>query len=112
MIHLPETDLNSLQRTLAQFPALKQAIVFGSRAKGTQKVGSDIDIAIILEPYNYQDLLAITDMLEEQTTLPYFFDVIELNHVENEALKEHIRRVGQVIYSAIDRAKSNNGIAS
>lgn len=100
MIHLPSEDLLTLQNALKQFPTVRQAVLFGSRAKGTHKSGSDVDLALTLEPYSYQDLLLITDTLEEQTTLPYFFDVIELNHIENQALVDHIRRVGQLIYTA------------
>lgn len=100
MIQLPPEDLHILQKALVQFPTLKKAMLFGSRAKGTHKPCSDVDLALTLEPYNYQDLLRITDILEEQTALPYFFDVIDINHIENQELIDHIHRVGKIIYTA------------
>lgn len=46
MLGLKEEDLQYIIDNIKRFPEIKKAIVFGSRAKGNYKVGSDIDIAI------------------------------------------------------------------
>jgi predicted nucleotidyltransferase len=70
---------------------VKKAVLFGSRAKGTHKAGSDVDIAVI------GDEKKISDILNEETHLPYIFDVINLETITSPNLMEHIQRVGKII---------------
>lgn len=67
---------------------ISKSIIFGSRAKNTYKKGSDIDLAII------GDEKKISYILNEESSLPYFFDVINLNKITNKNLIDHINRVG------------------
>lgn len=101
LIHLPQADIEAIQDVLASFPSVKLAKVFGSRAKGTHQKGSDVDIAIELQPFSNDELIQICQVLEEQTLLPYFFDVVDVNHLSNKELKDHIARVGQIIYPRV-----------
>ena len=85
-------------RVLGIFPEVDEVIIFGSRAKGNFKPGSDIDLAIKgtgLE-YNYPE--KIRHMLEDGLYTLYFFDVVDYDKISNVALKEHIDRVGKVFY--------------
>jgi predicted nucleotidyltransferase len=66
-------------------------IVFGSRAKGNYKKGSDVDLAIIGNEKK------LSYYLNEETNLPYFFDVINLQKITNKNLIEHIKRVGKIL---------------
>jgi len=68
---------------------VKKAILFGSRAKGNYKEGSDIDLAIV------GDEKKLNYILNEETNIPYFFDILNLEKISNENLKEHIKRVGK-----------------
>ncbi|MBP7282689.1 MAG: nucleotidyltransferase domain-containing protein [Leptospiraceae bacterium] len=87
-----------ITRVLKVFPEIEEAIIFGSRAKGTEKPGSDIDIAIKgnLEDYRLTERLRL--MLQEGLYLPYFFDIVDYERIENPALKDHIDRVGKLFY--------------
>jgi|JI8StandDraft_1071087.scaffolds.fasta_scaffold260428_1 predicted nucleotidyltransferase len=87
-----------ITRVLKVFPEVEEAIIFGSRAKGTEKPGSDIDIAIKgnLDDYRLTERLRL--MLQEGLYLPYFFDIVDYEKIENPALKEHIDRVGKLFY--------------
>ena len=67
---------------------ISKSIIFGSRAKNTYKNGSEIDLAIIGNEKK------ISYYLYEETNLPYFFDIVNLEKIKNPNLKEHIRRVG------------------
>ena len=71
-------------------------VLFGSRAKGTEKHNSDIDLAV----FGVEEDLAIETILMEleELPLPYKFDVKSFNSIRNSALREHIKRVGIMIY--------------
>ena len=71
-------------------------VLFGSRAKGTAKYNSDIDLAI----FGIQEDLSIEaiSMELEELPLPYKFDVKAFDTICNSELREHIKRVGIMIY--------------
>lgn len=93
---LREADGRCIQDILARFAGVREAVLFGSRAKGNYKPGSDIDLALKGEVS--KDALAQILMLFEESLLPYFVDVLLYDRLKNEALKEHIDRVGASIY--------------
>jgi len=84
---LTDEELNEIKNILKKHTS--KAILFGSRAKGNYKKGSDIDIAI------NGDERKIRYILNEETFLPYFFDIVNLEKIKNQNLLEHIKRVGK-----------------
>ena len=72
---------------------VKTVVVFGSRAKGTHKIGSDIDLAIMDVGVDDSVLCKLNDDFSD-SCLPYFVDLIFYPALENTDLKEHIDRVG------------------
>ncbi|WP_219968477.1 nucleotidyltransferase domain-containing protein [Methanospirillum stamsii] len=95
---LSQDDIIRIQQVFASCPRLKKAILFGSRAMGTHRPGSDIDIALDGEELTIQDQLRLMGMIDE-LNLPNFFDLILLKQVNNQDLISHINRVGKIIYS-------------
>jgi uncharacterized protein len=81
---------------LRRHPSVIRATLFGSRAKGTHHDRSDIDLA--LEGITTE--LAAESIRSElnETSLPQHFDVQALSCVQHQELREHINRVGVVIY--------------
>lgn len=79
------------------FPTIERVVLFGSRAKGTHKPGSDVDLVIDGAEVNTSTLLRLQSALEN-SDLPYFFDVLQLKKVDSLELLEHIREFGVVIY--------------
>jgi len=77
-------------------PQVEMVKVYGSRAKGNWKKGSDIDFAVYGD-LTYSDISHIAYELYELPT-PYKFDVTHYETLNHEALKEHIDRVGKVFY--------------
>ena len=98
MFGLSETDCRYIKNALSHYPEIEQAIIFGSRAKGNYKPGSDIDIALKGKRITEKHVFQLRDELEEQLPLPYFFDLIRYDSISNPDLFQHIDRVGQLIY--------------
>ena len=90
-------QLEEIQKVLASYPEIEEAILFGSRAIDTYKAASDVDIAL---KGNLDSAVALTlkDHLEEETYLPFFFDLVAYPTIQSQALKTHIRQYGKSIY--------------
>ncbi|ABR46965.1 DNA polymerase, beta domain protein region [Alkaliphilus metalliredigens QYMF] len=95
---LKEDDLKYIINVIKDFDEIEKAVVFGSRAEGSYKRGSDVDIAIYGEGVSFDTISTLKAKLEEEGPLPYFFDVVDYYNLENQDLKEHIDRVGKVIF--------------
>lgn len=87
MFGLTDDQLNSIKAALTK-ELVNDAWIFGSRAKGNFRAGSDVDIAII------GDAQKVSYLLNEETTLPFFFDIVDVRDLTNQNLKDHIARVG------------------
>jgi predicted nucleotidyltransferase len=83
---------------LKSYPEVEAAIIFGSRAKGNYKNGSDIDLALIGESLNSKVILDIAGILNEGISIPYHVDVVNYHSISTQELKEHIDRVGKEFY--------------
>lgn len=94
---LTESNFQSIVQVLTNHPSIDKAILFGSRAKGTHKLNSDIDIALIGDSITLTEKFKIDQELDE-LMLPYQFDILLKHTITNMDLVEHIERVGQVIY--------------
>lgn len=94
---LTHETLAEIHRVLSARPDVEKAILYGSRAKGTQRNGSDIDLA--LAGFRLDDRIVgqIADDFEDGS-LPYRFDLCIVDQVSHAALLDHIRRVGIVLY--------------
>ncbi len=94
---LSEKQLQEITAILASYEALDCAILFGSRAIDTYKEASDVDIAIKGEKADWSLAAKIKDHFEEDTWLPFFFDVVAYDSIESEELKRHIDGKGKVL---------------
>ena len=95
---LPADAVAAIQQVLAACPAVEQALLYGSRAKGNYKRGSDIDLTLKGDALDYHDLLRLLDELDD-LLLPYLIDLSIYAQIDNPALREHIDRVGLVFYA-------------
>jgi predicted nucleotidyltransferase len=75
MFGLKESDIHALQQLLARYREVEKAVIYGSRAMGNYKSGSDVDIALIGE-VSAETLAALSRELNEELPLPYKFDLI------------------------------------
>jgi uncharacterized protein len=95
---LSESVLTRLQGIFAAQPAVDQVILYGSRATGTARRGSDIDLALRGRDLAYRDLAAIANQLDD-LLLPYKIDLALEASIDNPALREHIEREGILLFA-------------
>ncbi|KAF0127379.1 MAG: type I restriction enzyme S subunit [Elusimicrobia bacterium] len=94
-----DEQLRQVQTILAKYPVITEAVVFGSRAIGNYKEASDVDIA--LKGNITASMVAdVKCVLEEDTYLPFFFDIIAYGIIDNPKLKEQIDNHGVTLYRA------------
>ena len=97
MIGLSQKELEILKEVFKKFDNINEVILFGSRALGKHRPSSDIDLAI-KGNVDINTLSKLKYILEEETTLPYFFDIVIYDNLENQELKKHIDEFGKIIY--------------
>lgn len=92
-ISLASKHLEKIQKIFRKYPQIQEVILFGSRAKGTSREGSDIDLA--LKGKNIDSRLLTQIGLDyDALYLPWKLDVIAYDTIESPELKDHIDRVG------------------
>lgn len=94
---LKEEQWEMLRNVFAKNSRIEKVILYGSRAKGTYKPFSDVDITLVGTDLSMNDLAdtinAIDDLL-----LPYIFDVSLYQKLKSPELLSHISRRGVEIY--------------
>ena len=95
---LKEKKIKKIQAVFAAFPQIEKAMLFGSRAKGNHKNGSDIDLTLFGgEDLTLEVLYRIMDEIDD-LLLPYTFDLSIFHQISDPDVIDHIRRVGVVFY--------------
>ena len=95
---LPEQTIAILTAIFAEESAVETVILYGSRAKGTYKNGSDIDLTLTGDSLTEALRSRLAQKCEE-APIPYEIDLSLLGQIQNKELKDHIQRVGTVFYS-------------
>ncbi len=95
-IGLEKGELENLISVFKNTPSISTAVLFGSRALGKHRLGSDVDIALkgTISHKDWLDLMVEVDDLD----FPYKFDLIKFESIDNQELISHIERVGKIIY--------------
>ena len=93
---LSENVIASICGVLSKHPEIEEAVIYGSRAKGNFKPGSDIDIA--LKGEINLGTLNRTSLDLDDLLLPYTFDLSIYSRIHNGELLEHIERAGKTLY--------------
>ncbi|MCF8303342.1 MAG: nucleotidyltransferase domain-containing protein [Bacteroidales bacterium] len=104
---LKENTLKEIIKVIEKYPEVEEAILYGSRAKGTQKKASDIDITLKGEKLTLSIKNKIDTELDD-LLLPYMFDLSLYHHINNPELIEHINRAGITLHCR----KTNTGVKS
>ena len=95
---LKEETIDKINEVFSKYSEIKKVIIYGSRAKGSYKNGSDIDLTLIGENIKLEQLNKIDNELDN-LMLPYSFDLSAYKELINKEFIEHIDRVGLVFFN-------------
>ena len=95
---LKESIIDKIREVFSHYPEVKEVILYGSRAMGNYKNGSDIDLTLKGDELNLAILNKIDWELDD-LLLPYTFDLSLYKHIDNPDLINHIKQVGKVFYT-------------
>lgn len=94
---LSESILNKIRAVLENHPEAEKCLIYGSRALGTHRPNSDIDLTLTGENLNFSTLLKIENELDD-LLLPYQIDLSIMSKIDNQNLIDHINRAGKLFY--------------
>ncbi|NOZ51413.1 MAG: nucleotidyltransferase domain-containing protein [Chloroflexi bacterium] len=101
---LPSSTIQKICAVLSRYPQVEKATLYGSRAKGNYKNGSDIDLTLHGGPdLTLKVVYRILDDLDE-LLLPYTIDLSIFNDISDPDVIEHIERVGVMFYQKAEVA--------
>ncbi len=89
---LPERTVAEIRQCLQEFPQIRWVKLYGSRALGPHRRGSDIDLAFSAPDDCSAELREALDQLPT----PYLFDVTHVDSLRHPGLREHIARAGRL----------------
>jgi len=95
---LKESTISAIRSVFSRHPQVRKAILYGSRAKGNYKKGSDIDLTLIGGADLDGSVLTQIDGEIDDLLLPYTFDLSIFRQISDPDVIDHIRRVGVVFY--------------
>ena len=90
---LKEAHRSAIVDVLRANPRVERAVLFGSRAKQTFTLGSDVDIALFGESLTTADQARLAADMDE-LTVPQRVDLLLYDGIEDAALRKHIRQDG------------------
>jgi uncharacterized protein len=94
---LPQSTIQKICTVLSHYPQVEKAILYGSRAKGNYKNGSDIDLTLRGPDLSLNVIYKILDDLDN-LLLPYTIDLSIFDNIDDLDVIEHIQRVGVTFY--------------
>ena len=94
---LKDANIEAINEVFSQSTKIEKVILYGSRAKGNYRKGSDIDLTLIGDGIALGVLLKIENKLDD-LLLPYKIDLSIFCKIENDELVDHINRCGVIFY--------------
>ncbi len=90
-------EMGRLESVFEKESAISELMLYGSRAKGTHRPGSDIDLIVTGSKLSTRWLMELSGKIDD-LLLPYEVDISILDHIDNPDLLDHIKRVGKVVF--------------
>ncbi len=97
---LSDKVIEEIQDVFRRYIEVEKVLIFGSRAKGNYRAGSDIDLAVIGNNIDYRLILKIGCEIDSLELL-YGIDLLDYQSKKNTPIGEHIDRVGQIFYERL-----------
>lgn len=90
-------ELEKLRVVFEEEPRVAEVVLYGSRAKGTHRPSSDIDLTLKGQDLTMGRLMDLSSKIDD-LLLPYELDLSIFEHIDNQELVDHIDRVGKVVF--------------
>ncbi len=101
---IPQADSQRLLELILSHSKVEKVLLYGSRALGRQRAGSDIDLFLVAPSMNLRELLELGAALDD-LLLPWKID-LQLRHlIAHEGLLAHIERAGQLLWERSPNAR-------
>jgi predicted nucleotidyltransferase len=94
---LDQDTIDKINSVFVKYPEIEEVIIYGSRAKGNYREGSDIDITLKGAEVNDRTRSNIWLAIDDLNT-PYLFDISVFHTLTSDSLIDHINRIGKVFY--------------
>jgi predicted nucleotidyltransferase len=95
---IPDKSLRLIMNELNAFQEIEKCAVFGSRAMGHYRNGSDLDLVVYGPSITEKTLTRLGSRLNEELPLPYYFDIVHYEAITTPSLREHIDTCGVPFY--------------
>ncbi len=95
---LKNITIEKINRVFSKYPQVEKVVLYGSRAKGNYKDGSDIDLVLYGNKLTHTMVNKLINEIDD-LLLPYIIDISIFEHISNLDLVEHINRVGIVFFN-------------
>lgn len=102
---LKDSTIEKIRSVFARYPQIDKVILYGSRAMGKQRNGSDIDLTMLGTGVTHSLQLKVENELDD-LLLPYKIDLSVFGAIDNEELRAHIQRVGVVFYRRLHESET------
>ena len=88
---------DGLCEVFAAHPTIEAVVLFGSRARGTQRKGSDVDLCVFGREFSFDDRLAVMDQIDD-LWWPYHVDIIHWESSRSPEWRQEVRLDAQLVY--------------
>jgi uncharacterized protein len=92
---LSKSTREKLLLVFKKITEIEAVVIYGSRAKGNFRPGSDIDLTLKGSSLTSRHLTSLLVTIDD-LMLPYKVDLSIFREIENDELVAHIERVGQI----------------
>ena len=97
---LPFFILDQLIIVFKKYPEVESVMIYGSRAKGNFRDGSDIDLAVFGPKLTPEDFAMLCSDLEDLSII-FKIDCVHFENIKRQILKEKISQEGRLIFPLI-----------
>ena len=94
---LPQEDTERILALLAEHPSIQRVVLYGSRALGRQRSGSDVDLCLEAPDMGLAELLVLGAQLDD-LLLPWQIDLQMRHLIRHPGLLEQIDRAGITLH--------------
>jgi len=100
---LQEATIQKICAVFVRYPQVEKAVLYGSRAKGSYRNGSDIDLTLLGGKDLTLDVMNKISNELDDLLLPYKIDLSIFHDISDPDVMDHIRRVGVMFYEKEDQ---------